>query len=87
MTNLSSSETPTEWAAFVAIDWADEKHSWALTQTASGKIERGELNATPEAVEAWAAGLNVRFSGRPIAVCLEQNAVPWSICSPSTRIE
>ena len=72
MTNLSSSETPTEWAAFVAIDWADEKHSWALTQTASGKIERGELNATPEAVEAWAAGLNVRFSGRPIAVCLEQ---------------
>jgi hypothetical protein len=35
-------------------------------------VERGELNATPEAVEAWAAELNVRFSGRPIAVCLEQ---------------
>jgi len=72
MTNLSFSETPPEWAAFVAIDWADEKHSWALTQTASAKVERGELDATPEAVEAWAAGLNVRFSGRPIAVWLEQ---------------
>jgi transposase len=72
MTNLSSSATPTEWAAFVAIDWADQKHCWALTPTASEKVERGELNATPEAVEAWAAELNVRFSGRPIAVCLEQ---------------
>ncbi len=72
MTNLSSSVAPTEWAAFVAIDWADQKHFWALTPTASEEVERGELDATPEAVEAWAAELNVRFSGRPIAVCLEQ---------------
>ena len=56
MTNLSFSETPSEWAAFVAIDWADDKHSSALTQTASGKLERGELDATPEAVESLGCG-------------------------------
>jgi len=54
MTNLSSSATPTEWAAFVAIDWADQKHYWALTPTASEKVERGELNATQEVFEARA---------------------------------
>jgi transposase len=30
------------------------------------------LENTPEAVEAWAAALQRRFGGRPIAVCLEQ---------------
>jgi len=72
MTNLSFSVAPTEWAAFVAIDWADQKHFWALTPTASEEVEHGQLDATPETVEAWAAELNARFSGRPIAVCLEQ---------------
>ncbi len=72
MTNLSFSVSPTEWAAFVAIDWADQKHCWALTPSACEEVERGELDASPQAVETWAAELNVRFSGRPIAVCLEQ---------------
>ena len=35
--------------------------------------EFGELESTPEAVEAWAAALQSRFCGRPIAVCLEQS--------------
>src|SRR5258708_46719 len=61
-----------EWAAFVALDWADQKHYWRLVGGGSQKQEQGELDHTPEAVTAWAADLNVRFAGRPIAVCLEQ---------------
>src|SRR5260370_33279697 len=61
-----------EWAAFVALDWADQKHYWRLAVAGSQKQEQGELDNTPEAVAAWAADLNVRFGGRPIAVCLEQ---------------
>src|SRR5258708_23885383 len=61
-----------EWAAFVALDWADQKHYWRLVGAGSEKQEQGELDHTPEAVTAWAADLNVRFAGRPIAVCLEQ---------------
>jgi transposase len=61
-----------QWAAFVALDWADQKHYWRLSEASSQKQEQGELDNTPEAVAAWAADLNVRFGGRPIAVCLEQ---------------
>src|SRR5260221_13593761 len=60
-----------EWAAFVAIDWADRKHYWKLVAAGSQKPEQGELGNTPEAVAMWAAGLNVRFGSRPIGVCLE----------------
>ena len=60
-----------EWAAFVAIDWADQKHYWKLS--APDRPRQGELSNTPEAVDAWAAGLYVEFGGRPIAVCLEQS--------------
>ena len=61
-----------EWAAYVAIDWADQKHYWKLVPAGSQQQEQGELQNTPEAVETWAAGLQQRFGGRPIAVCLEQ---------------
>ena len=62
-----------EWAAFVAIDWADQKNFWRLVPAGSQRQEQGELENTPEAVEVWAATLQQRFGGRPIAVCLEQS--------------
>ena len=62
-----------EWAAFVAIDWADQKNFWRLLPAGSQRQEQGELDNTPEAVEVWAAGLQQRFSGRRIAVILEQS--------------
>lgn len=61
-----------QWAAFVAIDWADQKHFWRLALADGGEQEYGEMESTPEAVEAWATELDRRFGGRPIAVCLEQ---------------
>src|SRR5262252_9071672 len=57
-----------EWAALVAIDWGDQKNFWRLLPAGSERQEQGELDNTPEAVEVWAAGLQQRFSGRPIAV-------------------
>jgi transposase len=60
-----------EFIAFVGIDWADQKHAWAL-QSSSG-VEHGILDHTPEAVEAWAVELGCRFDGGPIAVALEQS--------------
>lgn len=61
-----------EYAACVALDWADQEHAWALEVAGSGKRERGKLKQTPEAIDAWAAELARRFDGRPIAVGLEQ---------------
>lgn len=61
-----------EFAALVAIDWADQKHYWTLRAAHSSRIERGELDNTPEAVEVWMAELHLRFGERPLAVALEQ---------------
>ena len=68
-----TAEQEKQWAAFVAIDWADKKHYWKLVAAGSQKEEQGELDNTPEAVAVWAADLNERFGGKPIAVCLEQS--------------
>ncbi len=61
------------FAVFVAIDWADRKHVFALQDAAGSGRERGEIQHTPEAVESWVASLLLRFGSRPIAVCLEQS--------------
>jgi len=63
----------TEFAAFVGIDWADQKHAWALQIPGHLDVERGDLDHTPEAVEFWATELARRFAGRLIAVALEQS--------------
>jgi transposase len=65
------SATPLAWTAFVALDWGDQKHYWKLTAAGSDRFESGELDNTPEAVQAWAIGLEQRF-GAAVALCLEQ---------------
>ena len=61
-----------QFAAFIGIDWADKKHVWCLRAMGSEKRESGELEHTPEAVEAWVGQLCQRFPHRPIAVAVEQ---------------
>ena len=61
-----------EFAAFLAIDWADQKHCWSLQVPGSQQVERGELDNTPEAIEVWMTEWRLRFEGRPLAVALEQ---------------
>jgi len=66
----------TEFAALVAIDWADRKHAWALQISGSPERETGTIDHTPEAVEVWASELRLRFGGQRIAVALEQSRGP-----------
>lgn len=74
MSDVTPSRSPEpDWAAFVAIDWADQEHCWKLCAAGSEKYEEGKLLNTPEALADWAAGLRDRFGGRPIAVALEQS--------------
>jgi transposase len=74
MPNESSSEP--QWAAYVAIDWADREHVWKMQPAESGPCESGKVEQTPEAIEIWASQLATRFNGRPIAVALEQSRGP-----------
>ncbi len=59
------------FAALIAFDWADQKHAGAL-RTPQGKTESFELEQSPAAIDLWATKLRERFSGKPIAICLEQ---------------
>ncbi len=66
----------TEFAAFVGIDWADAKHDVCLQPAAGGRREFSVLAHRPEAIEVWVRGLEQRFAGQPIAVCLEISKGP-----------
>jgi transposase len=61
-----------QFAAFVGLDWADQKHAWCLQAAGTTQRESGEVEHTPEAVEAWVGQLCQRFGNRPIAVAVEQ---------------
>ena len=69
---MSQNQPEVQYAAFLAIDWADQKHVWSLQDANSTTCERGEVDHMPEAVEAWVAQITQRFAGRPIAVAVEQ---------------
>lgn len=71
-TAITSTSEP-DWAAFVAIDWADQRHAWAMQVPGQQKRETGQLTHTPEAIHAWVSELRKRFADRPIAVALEQS--------------
>jgi len=73
MSEVESVRQEPAFAAFVGIDWADQKHVWCLQAVDSEKRESGELEHTAEAVEAWVGQLCQRFSNRPIAVAVEQS--------------
>ena len=71
MSDVTQEIREPEFAAHIGLDWADQKHFWAM-RTADGKLQRGQLLNTPESIQVWAAELAQRFGGRPVAVGLEQ---------------
>src|SRR5262245_1406501 len=64
---------PTGYAAYVAIDWADQKHTFVIQPAGQTSKERGILEQKPEAIGALVAKLRERFSGQSVAVALEQS--------------
>lgn len=58
--------------ACVGVDWADQKHDYAL-RGADGSEERGTFSSRPEEIHAWVARLRERYAGGTIVVALEQS--------------
>ena len=59
------------YAAYIGIDWADQKHDICLQAADADAREFSVLAHRPDTIEAWALSLKQRFQGQPIAVCLE----------------
>lgn len=60
------------YAAFVALDWADQEHVYRWSEAGADQAHTGTLQNTPEQVDAWITELLERFGQQPIAVALEQ---------------
>jgi transposase len=59
-------------AAFVGIDWADQEHAVCLIDSEMQTPELSVLAQAPEAIDEWVAGIQRRYPGQKVAVCLEQ---------------
>jgi len=70
-TSPSSPAADPQFAAFIGLDWADQKHAWALQEAGSQRVEQGTVDNTPEAMDAWVTELTSRFHSQPIAVAVE----------------
>jgi transposase len=70
---FSNDDTQNNYAAFIAIDWADQKHAFSLQVSGQTKKETGTLEHKPEVIGPWVAKLRERFGGRPVAVAVEQS--------------
>lgn len=73
MNDTNDTNSLEQFAAFVAVDWADEKHAFTLQAAGQKKKESGTLEQKPELIGAWVAALRERFGGRPVAVAVEQS--------------
>ncbi len=65
-----------QFAAFIGIDWADKEHEICLKVVGSDTLESSSLKQRPECIDKWARGLQQRFEGQSIAVCLELKKGP-----------
>jgi Transposase len=61
-----------EIAVWIGIDWADQKHAYAMQIAGEERVGRGEIDHTPEAVEEFFTELGQRFPDQMIAVAMEQ---------------
>lgn len=73
MNETNDSNPLDPFAAFVAVDWADEKHAFTLQAAGQKKKEAGTLAQKPESIGTWVASLRERFGGRAVAVAVEQS--------------
>jgi transposase len=72
MMNHGCVASPEAVAAWVGLDWADQRHQIYLYEVKSGQSESSSLESSPEALQLWLAQLRQRFGGAPVALVLEQ---------------
>jgi transposase len=70
---INNDITQDDYAAFIAIDWADQKHAFSIQVAGQRKKETGTLEQKPEVIGPWVARLRERFGGRRVAVGVEQS--------------
>lgn len=60
-------------AAFIGMDWSDQKHDVCLCAADSSQSEAFTISHQPEQLREWINGLRERFRGGAVGICLEQS--------------
>lgn len=78
MNTQNTDSIPTaEFAAYVGLDWGDQKHALAwTTDIVKTAPQTGTLVNSPEVLHAWLQDLGQRFAGRPVALAVETSRGP-----------
>lgn len=81
-TNSSPVIAPTDYVAYVGIDWADRKHDIALYDCATGTWDDYVIQSQPQDILDWVNKLRSRHGTGKIAVALEQKRGPllYALC-------
>ena len=64
--------TDQELAAYIGLDWGDQRHAVQIQAAAGGPVEQLELEQRPHVLHGWVAQLRERFGGRPVGIAIEQ---------------
>jgi transposase len=59
-------------AAYIGLDWADTEHEVTMLVVETGVVETRKLKQESEALADWIQSLRERFSGRKVAIAIEQ---------------
>ena len=67
---------PDDFAALIAIDWADQKHDVCELEQKNNKPIFTVISSKPEAINAWANALKEKYKGQFVAVACELKKGP-----------
>ena len=67
---------PADFAALIAIDWADRKHDVCELEYQNNKPIFTVIPSKPEAINAWANALKQKYKGQLVAVACELKKGP-----------
>lgn len=70
-TQKGQSMNPNNYAAFVAIDWGDKTHAFAIQTVGIERRQTGQIEASAEALHGWLETMKQTYSGRPVALAIE----------------
>ena len=64
--------TDQELAAYIGLDWGDQRHAVQMQPATGGPVEPLTLEQRPHVLHGWVAQLRERFGGRPVGIAIEQ---------------
>lgn len=70
---MNHNSNDTQFAAFVGLDWADQKHDVSVVSAGGTNPDHQVIIHSPEALNEWLLQLHQQFPQGKIAICLEQS--------------